>query len=79
MLSYKESDVRVRNILQSLTYNMAEKQLDRYDMKKLRHCHPMYTRMPRSRHSLIHCAQPATQVCLPCKDHTQLAAAKAPI
>ena len=26
-LSYKESDVRVRNILQSLTYNMAEKQL----------------------------------------------------
>jgi len=27
VLSYKESDVRVRNILQSLTYNMAEKQL----------------------------------------------------
>ena len=26
-LSYKESDVRVKNILQSLTYNMAEKQL----------------------------------------------------
>jgi len=26
-LSYKETDVRVRNILQSLTYNMAEKQL----------------------------------------------------
>jgi len=26
-LSYKESDVRVRNILQSLSYNMAEKQL----------------------------------------------------
>jgi len=26
-LSYKESDVGVRNILQSLTYNMAEKQL----------------------------------------------------
>ena len=45
MLSYKESDVRVRNILQSLTYNMAEKQLDRYDMNKLRHCHPMYTEL----------------------------------
>jgi len=27
VLSYKESDVRVRNISQSLTYNMAEKQL----------------------------------------------------
>jgi len=26
-LSYKESDVWVRNILQSLIYNMAEKQL----------------------------------------------------
>jgi len=26
-LSYNETDVRVRNILQSLTYNMAEKQL----------------------------------------------------
>jgi len=27
VLSYKESYVRVRNILQSLTYNMVEKQL----------------------------------------------------
>jgi len=26
-LSYKEGDVRLRNVLQSLTYNMAEKQL----------------------------------------------------
>ena len=26
-VSYKENDVRVRNNLQSLTYNMAEKQL----------------------------------------------------
>ena len=26
-LSYKESDARVRNISQSLTYNVAEKQL----------------------------------------------------
>jgi len=42
VLSYKESDVRARNILQSLTYNMAEKQLAY--MKKLRHCHPMYRR-----------------------------------
>ena len=41
-LSYKESDVRVRDILQSLTYNMAENSWHRYDMKKLRHCHPMY-------------------------------------
>ena len=32
-LSYKESDARVRNILQSW---------HRYDTKKLRHCHPMY-------------------------------------
>jgi len=41
-LSYKESDVRLRNTSQSLTYNMAENSWHRYDMKKLRHCHPMY-------------------------------------
>jgi len=26
-----------------MTYNMAENSWHRYDMKKLRHCHPMYT------------------------------------
>jgi len=28
-----------------LTYNMAENSWHRYDMKKLRHCHPMYILM----------------------------------
>jgi len=30
-------------MLQSLTYNMAKNNWHRYDMKKLRHCHPMFT------------------------------------
>ena len=41
-LSYYESHDRIRNTSQSLTYNMAENSWHRYDMKKLRHCHPMY-------------------------------------
>jgi len=39
-LSYKESDVRVRYILQSLIYNMAENSWHGYNMKKLE-CGPM--------------------------------------
>jgi len=31
-----------------LTYNMAENSWHRYDMKKLRHCHPMYSPAPQS-------------------------------
>jgi len=33
------------------------------------------TRTPRSRGSPTRCAQPATQVCLPCNDHAQPASA----
>jgi len=34
--------VTVTNISQSLLHIMAGKQLARYAIKKLRHCHPMY-------------------------------------
>ena len=38
-LSCKESDVRIRNISQSLPHKMAGNSWHRYDTKKLRHCH----------------------------------------
>jgi len=41
-LSYYDSDVRITNVSHSLPHKMAESSWRRYDMKKLRHCHPMY-------------------------------------
>jgi len=41
-LSYYESDVRITNVMQSLPTKWRKNSWHRYDMKKLRHCHPMY-------------------------------------
>jgi len=37
-----ESDIRIRNISHSLPHKRAQNSWHRYDMKKLRHCDPMY-------------------------------------
>jgi len=41
----RESDVAITNIYQSLPHIMARKQLAYRHMKRLRHCHPMWTVM----------------------------------
>jgi len=41
-LSYKESDVTVANVSQSMPHIMAGNSWHRYGRKKLRHCHSMY-------------------------------------
>jgi len=41
-LPYEESGIRITHISRSLPHKIAENSWNRYNMKKLRHCHHMY-------------------------------------